>query len=150
MPPTIRPAALPDLSAIERIAKSAYAPYIAQIGREPAPMLEDYSCLVLAEQVWVLEEEQAIAGFIVLLGAQEALLLDNLAVSPEAQGRGHGRQLLAFAEQQALAAGHSCVRLYTNEAMTENIALYGRHGYVETHRTVENGLHRVYMSKPLD
>lgn len=47
-------------------------------------------------------------------------------------------------------AGHSCVRLYTNQAMTENIALYGRHGYVETHRAVEHGLHRVYMSKSLD
>ncbi|MGC5702087.1 GNAT family N-acetyltransferase [Pseudomonas sp. NFXW11] len=150
MPPIIRPAAPPDLAAIESIAKSAYAPYIARIGREPAPMLEDYSCLVLAHQVWVLEEEQAIAGFIVLLDAQEALLLDNLAVSPEAQGRGHGRQLLAFAETQARAAGHSCVRLYTNEAMGENIALYGRHGYVETHRAVEHGLHRVYMNKSLD
>ncbi|AZC19624.1 MULTISPECIES: GNAT family N-acetyltransferase [Pseudomonas] len=149
-PPTIRPAAPPDLAAIERIAKNAYAPYIARLGREPAPMLEDYSCLVLARQVWVLEEQDAIAGFVVLLDAQEALLLDNLAVSPEAQGRGHGRHLLAFAERQALAAGHSCVRLYTNQAMTENIALYGRHGYVETHRAVENGLHRVYMSKPLD
>ncbi|WMN15826.1 GNAT family N-acetyltransferase [Pseudomonas piscis] len=149
-PPTIRPAAPPDLAAIERIAKNAYAPYIARLGREPAPMLEDYSCLVLARQVWVLQEQDAIAGFVVLLDAQEALLLDNLAVSPEAQGRGHGRQLLAFAERQALAAGHSCVRLYTNQAMTENIALYGRHGYVETHRAVENGLHRVYMSKPLD
>ncbi|MBC2656414.1 GNAT family N-acetyltransferase [Pseudomonas sp. MSSRFD41] len=149
-PPTIRPAAPPDLAAIERIAKNAYAPYIARLGREPAPMLEDYSCLVLARQVWVLEEQDAIAGFVVLLDAQEALLLDNLAVSPGAQGRGHGRQLLAFAERQALAAGHSCVRLYTNQAMTENIALYRRHGYVETHRAVENGLHRVYMSKPLD
>ncbi|MEN5259184.1 MULTISPECIES: GNAT family N-acetyltransferase [Pseudomonas] len=150
MPPTIRPAALPDLAAIEGIAKRAYAPYIARIGREPAPMLEDYSCLVLARQVWVLEEQQAIAGFVVLLDAHQALLLDNLAVHPEAQGRGHGRQLLAFAEQQAVAAGHRCVRLYTNAAMSENIALYSRHGYVETHRAVEHGLHRVYMSKPLD
>lgn len=150
MPSIIRPAVPDDLLAIESIAKRAYAPYIARIGRQPAPMLEDYSCLVLAAQVWVLEDQQAIAGFIVLLDAQETLLLDNLAVSPEAQGRGHGRQLLAFAEQQALAAGHSCVRLYTNQAMSENIALYVRHGYVETHRAVENGLHRVYMSKALD
>lgn len=150
MSPIIRPAALADLPAIERIAKSAYAPYIARIGREPAPMLEDYSCLVLAQQAWVLEEDETIAGFIVLLDAQEALLLDNVAISPEAQGQGHGRRLLAFAEQQARLASHSCVRLYTNQAMTENIALYGRHGYVETHRAVEHGLHRVYMSKSLD
>ena len=33
--------------------------------------------------------------------------------------------------------------------MTENIALYSRIGYVETHRAEENGLRRVYMSKRL-
>jgi hypothetical protein len=33
--------------------------------------------------------------------------------------------------------------------MTENIALYTRKGYVETHRAEENGLRRVYMQKDL-
>jgi hypothetical protein len=33
--------------------------------------------------------------------------------------------------------------------MTENIALYGRIGYAETHRATEKGLNRVYMAKPL-
>jgi hypothetical protein len=33
--------------------------------------------------------------------------------------------------------------------MTENIAVYARAGYVETHRGVEKGLHRVYMTKRL-
>ena len=33
--------------------------------------------------------------------------------------------------------------------MTENIALYSRIGYVETHRAEEKGLRRVYMTKSL-
>ena len=33
--------------------------------------------------------------------------------------------------------------------MTENIALYSRIGYAETHRIEEKGLRRVYMAKPL-
>jgi hypothetical protein len=41
------------------------------------------------------------------------------------------------------------VRLYTNEAMTENIALYSRIGFMETHRAEERGLRRVYMIKTL-
>jgi hypothetical protein len=33
--------------------------------------------------------------------------------------------------------------------MTENLALYGRLGFVETHRGEEIGLNRVYMTKTL-
>jgi hypothetical protein len=33
--------------------------------------------------------------------------------------------------------------------MTENIALYGRIGYVETARVTEKGFDRVYMTKHL-
>ena len=77
------------------------------------------------------------------------MLLDNVAVSPEAQGRGYGRMLLKFAEDSAAEAGYDSIRLYTNEAMVENIALYARIGFIETHRAEEKGLRRVYMTKPL-
>jgi ribosomal protein S18 acetylase RimI-like enzyme len=56
---------------------------------------------------------------------------------------------LEFAEQAAIKAGYRSIQLYTNEAMTENIALYSRIGYVETHRGEEKGLRRVYMTKQL-
>lgn len=77
------------------------------------------------------------------------MLLDNVAVAPEAQGTGLGRRMLAFAERAAVEAGYGTINLYTNEAMTENIALYTRLGYAETHRAEEKGLRRVYMRKPL-
>ncbi len=57
--------------------------------------------------------------------------------------------MLEFAERAALALGYRSIKLYTNEAMTENIGLYSRMGYVETHRAEEKGLRRVYMAKPL-
>jgi ribosomal protein S18 acetylase RimI-like enzyme len=72
-----------------------------------------------------------------------------VAVAPEVQGSGLGRLMLEFAEQAAIKAGYHAIRLYTNEAMTENIALYSRIGYAETHRVEEKGLRRVYMRKPL-
>ena len=52
------------------------------------------------------------------------MLLDNVAVSPRAQGRGFGMQLIAFAERCARDAGFSALRLYTQDIMTENLALY--------------------------
>ncbi|KAF2406833.1 hypothetical protein PSAN_50110 [Pseudomonas antarctica] len=54
-----------------------------------------------------------------------------------------------FAPQQAIDAGYEAIRLYTHETMTENITLYTRRGYVETHRAQEHGLRRAYMTKRL-
>ncbi|MFP5499585.1 GNAT family N-acetyltransferase [Pseudomonas sp. SDT2931_S440] len=146
MPTHIRPATVDDIAAIEAIVHAAYSPYIQRIGRKPGPMLDDYRQQVAAERVHVLESAGQVRGFVVLIHHDEYLLLDNLAVDPGAQGLGYGRLLLGFAERQAR---HGSIRLYTNEAMTENIALYTRKGYVETHRAEENGLRRVYMQKDL-
>ena len=57
--------------------------------------------------------------------------------------------MLKFAEHTAKALGYRAIKLYTNEAMTENISLCAQIGYVETHRTKEKGLRRVYMVKSL-
>ena len=145
----MRPATVHDVAAIEAIVQAAYSPYIARIGRKPGPMLEDYRQRVEAGGVHVLKNAGRVQGFIVLLETDGALLLDNLAVAPEAQGLGFGRLLMDFAEQHAIDAGFAAIRLYTNEAMTENITLYTRRGYVETHRAEEHGLRRVYMTKRL-
>lgn len=145
----MRPATAADVAAIEAIAQAAYSPYIERIGRKPGPMLEDYSLLVQTGGVQVLEHTGRVQGFIVLLDDDDALLLDNLAVAPDAQGLGFGRLLMDFAERQALDAGLATIRLYTNEAMIENITLYTHRGYVETHRAEEHGLRRVYMTKQL-
>jgi ribosomal protein S18 acetylase RimI-like enzyme len=75
--------------------------------------------------------------------------LENLAVRPSWQGRGVGSRLLALTEDEARRQGLAEIRLYTNEAMTENIAYYPRHGYVETHRAEQDGFRRVFFSKRL-
>jgi hypothetical protein len=41
------------------------------------------------------------------------------------------------------------IRLYTNEAMTENLDYYPRRGYRETHRATQDGYQRVFFSKAL-
>ncbi len=152
--PVFRVATQGDLPVVAGIVDAAYRHYIARIGRMPAPMQDDYAALIAGGRVWVAELGGAelggaVRGILVLIPQRDAMLLDNIAVAPEAQGRGLGRRMLAFAEAQALRAGHGAIRLYTNEAMTENIRLYTRTGYVQTHRAEEKGLRRVYMSKRL-
>ena len=79
--------------------------------------------------------------------ADEGFLLDNIAVAPAHQGMGLGRWLLEYAESEARRQGFDSIYLYTQEIMTENLALYLRIGYVEYARRVEFGLHRVYLRK---
>ncbi|MDT7951965.1 MAG: GNAT family N-acetyltransferase [Acetobacteraceae bacterium] len=113
-------------------------------------MLDDYHALVRDGRVHVVEQGGVVRGLLVLREQPDALLLDNVAVSPLAQGMGLGRILLAFAEAVARASGYQTIKLYTNEAMSENRLLYARNGYIETHRAVERGLRRVFMTKKLD
>jgi ribosomal protein S18 acetylase RimI-like enzyme len=147
----IRCARPADRAAIERIVRAAYGLYVERIGKPPGPMLDDYTALISDGRVSVLEEaDRTMAAIIVLLPEPDHLQLDNIAVRPDRQGQGLGRRLIAFAEEQARRLGHSEVRLYTHEKMTENIALYTRLGFVETGRGQKAGYDRVFMTKRLD
>lgn len=138
-----------DASALARCVDAAYRHYIPRMGKPPGPMLADYAEAIRHHQVWVAELEQRIIGGLVLIPAEDHLLLDNIAVHPDYQGRGVGRALLDLADAEAWSQGYRTLRLYTHETMTENIALYTRRGWVETHRAHQTGYARVFMHKRL-
>ncbi len=52
-------------------------------------------------------------------------------VAPEARGLGLGRRILAELERLARSGGAAVVRLETNRALGEAIALYRGSGYAE-------------------
>ena len=110
-------------------------------------MTADYAAALAHSRVWVLVSNQAVIGALVTEDRTDHLLLETVAVAPSAQGRGYGARLLDRAERDAEELGLPEVRLYTNEAMTENLTFYPRHGYQETARAVEDGFRRVYFSK---
>lgn len=146
----VRLAEAADAATVAKIVRDAYGHYVARIGREPGPMTDDYAARIAAGQVQVLtDDDLGIAGILVLEPQADAMLLDNIAVAPGAQGKGYGKVLMGVAEDAARAAGFEVLRLYTHEKMVENIALYLRLGFHETHRVTEKGFARVYMEKPL-
>jgi DNA-binding MarR family transcriptional regulator/GNAT superfamily N-acetyltransferase len=57
--------------------------------------------------------------------------LKRMWIAPAARGLGLGRRLLEELERHACDAGVAVLRLETNHALTEAIALYRRSGYVE-------------------
>ncbi|HEX3995213.1 MAG TPA: GNAT family N-acetyltransferase [Acetobacteraceae bacterium] len=147
--PAIRIACAADAASVHAIVDAAYRSYIPRIGKPPGPMLDNYAQRIADGQVWILADTSGIVGILVLEETADGLLLDNIAVAPGQQGKGHGRTLLEFAETQAKRRGWNEIQLYTNALMTENIALYHRIGYLETVRVTEKGFDRVYMVKQL-
>ncbi|HYX87301.1 MAG TPA: GNAT family N-acetyltransferase [Gaiellales bacterium] len=145
----LRRANAADGEAMHRLVEEAYAVYVGRIGRRPAPMDADHGAAIAAGRVTVIEAEGRVVGAIVLVPAEDHLLVENIAVHPSAQGRGLGRLLMDHAEEQARGLGVLELRLYTNERMVENLEWYPRLGYRETGRRVERGFARVYFSKRL-
>jgi N-acetylglutamate synthase-like GNAT family acetyltransferase len=144
---SIRRATTADLSDIQRLIDAAYGKYVDRIGRPPAPMTADYAAALVHSRVWVLERDKPIVGALVTEDRGDHLLLETVAVAPDCQGMGYGKMLLDRADRDAVELGFSEVRLYTNEAMTENLSFYPRHGYRETGSAVQDGFRRVYFSK---
>jgi glutathione S-transferase len=138
-----------EADVVRDVVHAAYEHYVDRIGRPPGPMQDDYARRITDQQAWVLEDAGKIVGILVLEATAAGLLLDNIAILPEYQGKGYGRALMQFAEAEASRLGYQDICLYTHVLMTENIALYRRVGYVETHRISEKGFDRVYMTKGL-
>src|SRR5215212_11033511 len=138
-----------DDAAVGELVRAAYSKYVGRMGKEPAPMLEDYAALIRAGEVWVLAEGGEVLGVLVIRPAEDHMFLSNVAVAAGHQERSLGRQLVTFAEGQAVAYGLPEVRLYTNEKMHENLAVYARLGFEETGRGLDGGYRRVFMRKRL-
>jgi ribosomal protein S18 acetylase RimI-like enzyme len=139
-------AAVPgDVARLREIARAAYAKYVPRIGREPMPMSADFAAEIAAGRVIVIDVDGAVAGYMVAWAEPDAYYIDNIAVDPARQGFGLGRKLIDGAVQAARRHGLGAIRLYTNAAMGENLALYARIGFVETRRASEDGFDRVFM-----
>ena len=149
--PMIRKAVKDDEPAVRNCAESAYLRYVAAIGRKPAPMVADFGAQIAAGQVCVaLGPDNNLLGFIVFFPQEQHMFIENVAVRPEAAGRGIGKSLIRHCEAEARRLGLPDVRLYTNEKMVDNLSIYSHLGYAEVDRRTEHGFKRVFFEKRLE
>lgn len=144
----VRAATAADVPAVRAVTDAAYRPYIARIGVVPQPMEADHMADV--EEGCVYLTGEPVDGLVVVRAHPDHLLLDSIAVHPDAHGRGVGRRLLRFVEAHARALGLPEIRLYTHALMWENQRIYPRYGYELVDRRVDGPYDRLHYRKPLD
>jgi GNAT superfamily N-acetyltransferase len=143
----IRQATPQDAAAIASLTRAAYLKWVPVIGREPKPMEANYDEAVLKHRFDLLYVDGTLAALIETVKEADHLLIENVAVSPDFQGRGLGGQLLKHAEKLACDLGYGELRLYTNKMFAANVALYLHVGYRIDRETIGPRGTTVYMSK---
>lgn len=140
--PTLRAATPPDVPALADLINRAYRSTSAQAGWTTeshlleGPRIDEATLLdMLAVRPAVLlhaELAGQLAGCVYLEPQGETLYLSMLAVAPEVQGHGLGRQLLHAAEAHAQQAGCRQVKMSVLALRPELLAWYERRGYRHT------------------
>ena len=119
------------------------------IGRTPIPMLTDYAAAVREHDVWVLDADGASSASSSSMAPRGPPVARERRRGAGRQGRGLGRRLLDHAEDEARQRGFAEIGLLTNERYADDIAMYLRHGYRETHREPHLGTDLVHFRKDL-
>jgi ribosomal protein S18 acetylase RimI-like enzyme len=146
---TLRRANPSDLTAIIALQHAAYAGNRALLGVEPLPLKADYAAILINHEVWLAEGPGGLDGVLILKVEPDHLLIWSIATAPSVRGSGLGNRLLVAAEMRARELGQNCVRLYTGEPLTGNIAWYERHGFVRERTEQLDDRRIVHMVKAL-
>jgi ribosomal protein S18 acetylase RimI-like enzyme len=149
MPSTIRPATTADVPTIVSLIDAAYRHYIPLLGgRRPRPMDDDQTARVARGELFVLEDGDVLLGVVTMAVQDDAVHIFNLAVHPDAQGRGLLRRLIGFAEATAQKQKRPKLTLFTNAAMTRNRAIYAHLGFRQVREeTSPGGYQTVFMER---
>ena len=145
----IRTADAADASTCEALAHAAYAKYVPRMSKPPSPLFYDYQEVVAAGHTYVFEHDGQVLAMNTLIPHQDHLLLRNLVVCPAWQGHGIGRRFMSFTEDLANRLERPEIRLWTNEAMWENVPYYEAYGYTVQAKRVVDGYTRIFMLKRL-
>jgi len=147
---------------------SAGQPLPIQLLLEADPDEAKVRAYCKAGQVWVLKEDRVI-GVAVLLPVTDSPLsaaeIKNIAITPDLQDRGLGKQLLHFLIEEARRQGYRQLMVATGNSSISQLAFYqkagfemsrlDRHYFTKNYEDpiIENGIpcrHRVWLELALN
>jgi GNAT superfamily N-acetyltransferase len=123
---------------------TVWLPPLTQTARELAEELDDPRVV----GVGLREQGRLVAAVRLRHRNEGEVELRRLVVAPDRQGDGLGSTLLRVAEA-ILAPGTRRLVLFTGARSADNLRLYRRHGYLETHRSAAGGHELVHLAKPV-
>src|SRR5262245_51581288 len=85
----LRRATAADAANVRALTRAAYAKWVPLIGREPLPMTADYDAAVVEHMIDLWEEKGELVALIEVVPKATHLLIENIAVRPDQQGKGH-------------------------------------------------------------
>src|SRR6516225_7516639 len=91
---SLRRASPADAGAVRALTRAAYAKWVPLVGREPLPTTADFDRAVVEHVIDLLEEDGNLRALIEMAPAEGHLLVVNIAVRPDQQGKGIGDRLL--------------------------------------------------------
>ncbi|MCF8533339.1 MAG: GNAT family N-acetyltransferase [Reyranella sp.] len=127
---TFRKAIPSERDEAKRILRSAFTPYIRNLGREITA--HHYAFLPAAigrGDVYFAVDGNEIVGVAATERRDHGIYIDRLGVDPARQGTGLGSFLLERVEEIARSSGLKELSLETAEMAEGNIRLYRRHGF---------------------
>ncbi|MEW2355138.1 GNAT family N-acetyltransferase [Spirillospora sp. NPDC029432] len=143
-----------DAGEILTVQRAAYVAE-AQLYGDPfiPPLVESYDQLrrLIAGDAVVLAARSGprLVGAVRAQFSDHTCLVGRLVVAPDMQGRGVGSGLMEALEAEVAGRADACV-LFTGHLSEDNLRLYRRLGYSETHRErIAAHLTLVHMRKPL-
>ena len=141
---TLRRAKDSDVKDLTSCIDAAYAIYAERISDLP-DVSEGLHDDIESKIVWVAVQNQTIIGGLILSAEKDFMQLVNIAVHPDASGRGVGRLLIAKAEEETSRHGLSGMQLSTHVDMPENVALYEHLGWEEMERSARKVKMRKFL-----
>lgn len=112
-----------DLVSVVNIEQAAYLfPWSEAIFRD---------CLRVGYACWVVELDQEVAGYAILLTAVDECHMLNLCIDPQLQGKGYGRRLLNKMLDYAKSINANSAFLEVRPSNTYAVDLYESEGFNE-------------------
>jgi len=127
---TFRKAVPSERDDAERVLRTAFTPYIRDLGREITS--RHYAFLAAAIErgdVYLALDGEEIVAVAATERRDDGIYIDRLGVAPARQGTGLGSFLLQRIEEIARSGGLKGLSLETAEMAEGNIRLYRRHGF---------------------
>jgi len=125
-----------DFEQVQKCIAAAFTPYRELLGVSPYALSVDFRALISQKEIFMLQAKatSTIIGVVRLAQKDQHIEIANMAINPDFQGRGFGKQILTFAKNFARKRGLCEVRLSTNADLPSLLVFYSKQGFIETHR----------------